>query len=177
VNKQVAIILGSESDLDAVKESKLPRILQESGIEPIVHALSAHRHSAKLKAVCDNLIRCRVRVFIAIVGKLPGLPGAIAATINEMDADHSDITKLPIVLGVQLSSSTAPAHTMLMPMASMPGGIDVATMGPDDDGLQNAALMATKLISLVDEDVATKAKQVRSKLREAKPPQLDLSLG
>ncbi len=77
------------------------------------------------------------------------LPGVIAA-----------ITPLPVI-GVPLSA-TLQGQDALLSIAQMPPGIPVATTGID--GAMNAAVLATRILALADENLATRYNAWRSNL-------------
>ena len=77
------------------------------------------------------------------------LPGVIAA-----------ITPLPVI-GVPLSA-TLQGQDALLSIAQMPPGIPVATTGID--GAMNSAVLATRILALADENLATRYNAWRSNL-------------
>lgn len=48
----IEIIVGSQSDLEILRESKLPGILNHAGVDWNLSILSAHRHSDELTDFC-----------------------------------------------------------------------------------------------------------------------------
>ncbi len=90
-----------------------------------------------------------IKVIIAGAGMAAALPGVIAA-----------ITPLPVI-GVPLSA-TLQGQDALLSIAQMPPGIPVATTGID--GAMNAAVLATRILALADENLATRYNAWRSNL-------------
>ena len=125
----VAIVLGSKSDLDKVRQSKLLTTLDGVGITWELSVISAHRNPA---ALCNFVVERRdhTLVFIGIAGMAAALPGAIASWVSGL---------VP-VLGVALSSSVLDGLDALLSEARMPSGCPVAVCGIDQAGLDNAAI-------------------------------------
>ena len=135
--KQVVIIVGSESDLHAINDSKMTEILNAMDISYEISAASAHRHGDELTSYCRQQLRLGTNVFIAVVGLSPGLPGAILAAINRTRP----------VIGVAVTSMGIPAHLMLPAIAIMPPDCPVAATGVDRQGLDNAAMLAAQIVA------------------------------
>ncbi len=145
---QVVIILGSESDLGIVKESKMLEVLDEIGVSWELSIISAHRNSEELQNYCMEKYKypCRGRadkdkdaeVFIGVAGMAAALPGVIA----------SHVRCCPVI-GVPLVSSDIPSGLdALYSMVRMPAGVPVAVPGIGKPGLYNAALLACQIIAL-----------------------------
>ena len=112
-------------------------------------AMSAHRTPDEVADFAREAQARGIKVIIAGAGMAAALPGVIAA-----------ITPLPVI-GVPLSA-TLQGQDALLSIAQMPPGIPVATTGID--GAMNAAVLATRILALADENLATRYNAWRSNL-------------
>ncbi len=147
MNAQVSIIMGSTSDLPVMK--KAADFLNDMEIPFEMLALSAHRTPDEVADFAREAQARGIKVIIAGAGMAAALPGVIAA-----------ITPLPVI-GVPLSA-TLQGQDALLSIAQMPPGIPVATTGID--GAMNAAVLATRILALADESLATRYNAWRSNL-------------
>ena len=147
MNAQVSIIMGSTSDLPVMK--KAADFLNDIEIPFEMLALSAHRTPDEVADFAREAQARGIKVIIAGAGMAAALPGVIAA-----------ITPLPVI-GVPLSA-TLQGQDALLSIAQMPPGIPVATTGID--GAMNAAVLATRILALADESLATRYNAWRSNL-------------
>jgi 5-(carboxyamino)imidazole ribonucleotide mutase len=134
---QVAIVVGSQSDLPQVEEAQ--KTLDRLGIECEVHVMSAHRTPERVREFALAAPGRGVKVVIAAAGMAAHLPGVIAAW-----------TTLPVI-GVPLARSALGGLDSLLSIAQMPPGVPVASVGID--GARNAALYAAAILALQDEAV------------------------
>lgn len=135
----VSIIMGSTSDLPVME--KAMKFLDEQEIPFEVNALSAHRTPDAVELFAKEAKDRGVKVIIAGAGMAAALPGVIAAS-----------TTLPVI-GVPIKGMLDGLDAMLS-IIQMPPGIPVATVGVN--GAMNAAILATEMIALADEQVATR---------------------
>lgn len=145
----VSIIMGSTSDLPVMK--KAAEFLDSMEIPFEMNALSAHRTPAEVEEFARNASSRGLKVIIAAAGMAAALPGVIAAS-----------TTLPVI-GVPLDATLGGKDAMLS-IIQMPPGIAVATVGIN--AAMNAAVLATQMIALTDEDVATRFAAYRNGLKE-----------
>ena len=143
----VSIIMGSTSDLPILK--KAADFLNDMEIPFEMLALSAHRTPDEVADFAREAQARGIKVIIAGAGMAAALPGVIAA-----------ITPLPVI-GVPLSA-TLQGQDALLSIAQMPPGIPVATTGID--GAMNSAVLATRILALADESLATRYNAWRSNL-------------
>ncbi len=129
----VSILMGSKSDLDAMKPAR--DVLTEHGVEHEVRVLSAHRTPDALFDYIASATERGVEVFIAGAGGAAHLPGVVAAK-----------TTLP-VLGVPIPSGHLLGLDALLAIVQMPKGIPVATFAVGSAGAGNAALFAIAILS------------------------------
>lgn len=137
---KVAIVMGSISDLDAVKPAI--KILKEMGIETEVRIISAHRTPDEAHEFACGALSRGVDVIIAAAGKAAHLGGVVAA-----------FTTLPVI-GLPIKSSTMDGLDSLLSMVQMPAGIPVACVAIG--GGLNAGLLAAQIVALKDSNVADK---------------------
>ena len=145
----VSIIMGSTSDLPMMK--KAADFLDSMEIPFEMNALSAHRTPAEVEEFARTAADRGLKVIIAAAGMAAALPGVIAAS-----------TTLPVI-GVPLDATLGGKDAMLS-IIQMPPGIAVATVGIN--AAMNAAVLATQMIALTDEDVARRFASYRSSLKE-----------
>ncbi len=136
---KVSIIMGSTSDLPVME--KACKFLNDLQIPFEVNALSAHRTPDAVEQFAKGAKERGIKVIIAGAGMAAALPGVIAAS-----------TTLPVI-GVPIKGMLDGLDAMLS-IIQMPPGIPVATVGVN--GAMNAAILATEMIALADEEVATK---------------------
>jgi len=131
---QVAILMGSKSDMEAMEKAE--RELSERGISSETRVMSAHREPDVVADYARNAKLRGIKVIIAGAGLSAALPGVVAA--------H---TELPVI-GVPLTSRTSVAGGLdaLLSIAQMPPGVPVACVGVDN--ARNAAVLAARILSL-----------------------------
>ena len=139
--------MGSTSDLPVMK--KAADFLNDMAVPFEMLALSAHRTPDEVADFAREAAERGVKVIIAGAGMAAALPGVIAA-----------ITPLPVI-GVPLSA-TLQGQDALLSIAQMPPGIPVATTGID--GAMNAAVLAVRILSLADTELAERYNTWRTAL-------------
>ncbi len=139
---QVAVLIGSESDYDAI-EGALD-ILKRFEIRFMLEVTSAHRTPERTVRLVRDFEDSGGEVLIAAAGMAAHLAGAVAA--------H---TVLPVI-GIPVGGSALNGLDALLSTVQMPKGIPVACMGIGKHGAVNAALLAVQILSL--KDAALKAK-------------------
>jgi 5-(carboxyamino)imidazole ribonucleotide mutase len=128
---RVAVIMGSDSDLDAMKPCI--ETLESFGVAIEVTIASAHRTPAHLEDTVKKFAAGGGEVVIAAAGGAAHLPGVIAS-----------MTLLPVI-GVPMKSSMLGLDSLLS-IVQMPAGVPVATVGVN--GAANAALLAVEILAL-----------------------------
>ena len=129
---KVALIMGSDSDFDAV--SGCAAVLKRFGVTCTVHVMSAHRTPEAVASFARGARDAGYEVLIAAAGKAAHLAGVIAG--------H---TTLPVI-GIPVQSSLMGGLDALLSTVQMPAGIPVATVA--GNGAENAAYLAAEMISL-----------------------------
>jgi 5-(carboxyamino)imidazole ribonucleotide mutase len=162
----VSIVMGSDSDLDIMREAA--KSLDEFGIAYEMDVTSAHRSPERTAEYAKNAAGRGVRVIIAGAGGAAHLAGVIAA--------H---TTLPVI-GVPIPSTSLNGMDSLLATVQMPAGIPVATVAIGKPGATNAGLLAAQIIGLSTADIATKLEGHKEKLAkgvEEKSRKLKTTLG
>ena len=143
---QVAIVMGSNSDLPVVKGAIDQ--LRNFGVEFEAHVISAHRTPCQAEAVAKGAKERGVKVIIAAAGKAAHLGGVIAA-----------YTTLPVI-ALPIRSSLMDGLDSLLSMVQMPTGIPVATVAVN--GADNAGILAVQMLALSDDGLAEKLEQFKT---------------
>ena len=147
---KVAIIFGSRSDTDKMKNAAL--CLKEFGIEYKAFVLSAHRVPEHLEKTIKYIENQNFEVIIAGAGLAAHLPGVIASK-----------TILPVI-GVPISASGLDGMDALLSIVQMPKPITVATVGINNS--YNAGMLAVEMLSLKYDSVRNKLIEYRKKMKE-----------
>ena len=140
MSKKVAVVIGSDSDLETMKPC-IAR-LQSFGISTEVRVISAHRTPAAAEQFASSALENGFGVVIAAAGKAAHLAGVLAA-----------YTTLPVI-GVPIKTSMMGGLDSLLSMVQIPKGIPVACVAVD--GADNAAILAAQMLALSDGDLAQK---------------------
>lgn len=140
MSKKVAVVMGSDSDLETMKPC-ISR-LRSFGIPVEVRVISAHRTPAAAEQFASGAREQGFGAIIAAAGKAAHLAGVLAA-----------YTTLPVV-GVPIKTSMMGGLDSLLSMVQMPKGIPVACVAVD--GADNAAILAAQMLALSDGDLADK---------------------
>ncbi|HJM13481.1 MAG TPA: 5-(carboxyamino)imidazole ribonucleotide mutase [Candidatus Thalassarchaeaceae archaeon] len=131
----VCVILGSKSDLPVCE--KCTGVLEELGVSHEVRVASAHRAPKYLEGVVAGAVESGCKVFIGMAGLSAALPGVIAS-----------LTHLPVI-GVPVGGKVP--FDSLLSVIQMPPGVPVAAVGVDRG--ENAAVLASQMLSLSDDDL------------------------
>ena len=151
---QVAIIMGSDSDLPVVEASF--SILESFGVKYTKNVMSAHRTPHDVMDLIKRSEENGCKVFIAAAGMAAHLAGAVAA--------HS--TKP--VIGIPIESGGMGGIDSLLSTAMMPPGVPVATVAVGKSGAKNSAILAVQILAISDDELAQKLNDYKSNMRE--PP-------
>ncbi|HET8793078.1 MAG TPA: 5-(carboxyamino)imidazole ribonucleotide mutase [Nitrososphaeraceae archaeon] len=129
---QVAIVMGSETDLKVMKDAA--ETLEYFGIKYEITILSAHRTPERMFEYASKAMENGIQVIIAGAGGSAHLPGMI-----------SSLTLIPVI-GVPIRSSSLEGLDSLLSIVQMPPGVPVATMAIN--GSKNAAILACQILSI-----------------------------
>lgn len=150
MSKKVAVIMGSDSDLDTMRPCM--KRLRAFGVPCEVHVISAHRTPAAAEAFASGAAGQGFGVIIAAAGKAAHLAGVLAA-----------YTTLPVI-GVPVKTSMMGGLDSLLSMVQMPKGIPVACVAVD--GADNAAILAVQMLALSDAALADKLAAFKREMAE-----------
>ena len=163
---QVSIVMGSDSDLDIMREAA--KALEDFGIAYEIDVTSAHRSPERTADFARKAAGRGVRVIIAGAGGAAHLAGVIAA--------H---TTLPVI-GVPIPSTPLNGMDSLLATVQMPAGIPVATVAIGKAGATNAGILAVQILGLSSESLARKLESLKETLVnsvEEKSRKLKITLG
>ncbi|MDB5227849.1 MAG: phosphoribosylaminoimidazole carboxylase, catalytic subunit [Bacteroidota bacterium] len=149
--KQVAIIMGSDSDAPVMQEAAA--VLKEFNIEFDYKVLSAHRTPLQAIDFAKNAAENGIKVIIAGAGGAAHLPGVVAA-----------LFPLPVI-GVPIQSKSLNGLDSLLSIVQMPSGIPVATVAIN--GAKNAGILAVQVLAAGDKELMQKVIDYKKKLEEA----------
>ena len=162
----VSIVMGSDSDLDIMREAA--KALEELGIEYEIDVTSAHRSPDRTADYARKAADRGIRVIIAGAGGAAHLAGVISA--------H---TTLPVI-GVPIPSTSLNGMDSLLATVQMPAGIPVATVAIGKPGATNAGILAAQILGLSNAGIAKKLDAHKEKLAngvEEKSRKLKITLG
>lgn len=148
--KKIAVVMGSDSDLEVVKKAK--DVLDQFGVECEMHIFSAHRTPDEAKDFAENARKNGFGAIIAAAGMAAHLAGAIAAN-----------TTLPVV-GIPIKAGAFSGLDALLSTVQMPSGIPVATVSVD--GAVNAGLLCVEMLAINDEELQQKLSDYRASAKQ-----------
>lgn len=147
-NPLVGIIMGSDSDLNVMKEAAA--VLEEFGISYEIKIVSAHRTPNLMAEYGMSAHKRGIKVIIAGAGGSAHLPGMIAS--------HSPLP----VIGVPVKSKSLDGLDSLLSIVQMPGGVPVAAVAIN--GAKNAGILAAQIIASSQPDLLEKIMQYKKNL-------------
>ena len=150
MEKKVAILLGSESDLKYVEASK--EYFEFFSIKHEVHILSAHRTPAKVAEFATNARTNGYSILIGAAGMAAHLAGALKA--------HSTLP----VLGVPLPGGILDGLDSLLAIVQMPPGIPVATVAIN--GSLNAGILCAQMLATGNSELFAKTEEYKENLKK-----------
>ena len=151
-NVQVAIIMGSDSDLPIVEASFA--VLDDFGVNYTKNVMSAHRTPHDVMELIKKSEDNGCQVFIAAAGMAAHLAGAVAA--------HSSKP----VIGIPIESGGMGGIDALLSTAMMPPGVPVATVAVGKSGAKNSAILAVQILATSDEDLSAKLREFKENMRK-----------
>lgn len=148
---QLAIIMGSDSDLSVMKEAAI--VCEEFNVPFQLTVVSAHRTPERMVEFAKNARSNGLKVIIAGAGGAAHLPGMVAS-----------LTSLPVI-GVPIKSSNSlEGFDSILSILQMPGGVPVATVALN--GAKNAALLALQILSTFDDSIAEKMDRYKEEMKK-----------
>lgn len=146
--KTIGIVMGSDSDWPVMRAAR--EICEEFDVPFEARVVSAHR-TPDLMADYGKTARQRgIGVIIAGAGGAAHLPGMLAA-----------YTTLPVI-GVPVESRKLKGIDSLLSIVQMPKGVPVATVAISNAA--NAALLALRMLSIYDDELAGKLEAYHHKM-------------
>jgi phosphoribosylaminoimidazole carboxylase PurE protein len=146
----VAIVMGSDSDLEVMNEAA--KALESFGIPYEIDVTSAHRAPRKTAEFARSAAGRGIKVIIAGAGGAAHLAGVIAAE-----------STLPVI-GVPIGSTSLQGMDSLLATVQMPAGIPVATVAVGKAGATNAGILAAQMLALSDKSLVGKLIAHKEKL-------------
>src|SRR6516162_1070182 len=141
--------MGSQSDWETMRHAGV--ILDELKIGYLARIVSAHRTPDRLVAFAKGAKAASFKVIIAGAGGAAHLPGMTAA-----------MTALP-VFGVPVLSKALSGMDSLLSIVQMPAGVPVGALAIGEAGAVNAALLASAVLALSDDNLAERLEAWRAK--------------
>lgn len=149
---EVGVIMGSTSDWETMKHAC--DILEELSVPFEKKVVSAHRTPDLMFQYAEGARERGIKVIIAGAGGAAHLPGMVAAK-----------TTLPVI-GVPVQSKALNGMDSLLSIVQMPGGVPVATVAIGKAGAINAGLLAAQILSVTDNELASRLKERRQRIEE-----------
>ena len=147
----VSVIMGSQSDWQTMKYAS--KILKTFKVAHEIKIISAHRTPKRMFEFAENAEKRGIKIIIAGAGGAAHLPGVMAA-----------FTPLPIIGVPCRSSISIDGWDSILSILQMPPGIPVATVGLDAS--LNAAILASQMIGVGDEDIMKRVIAYKESLKE-----------
>ena len=148
---QVAIIMGSDSDLPAMQPAA--DVLKAFGIDFELSIVSAHRTPLRMVDYALKAKERGLKVIIAGAGGAAHLPGMLAS-----------LTTLPVI-GVPIKSSNSiDGWDSILSILQMPSGVPVATVSLN--GAKNAGILAVSILGAFDESISVKLQSFKKSLEK-----------
>ncbi|MEW5853959.1 MAG: 5-(carboxyamino)imidazole ribonucleotide mutase [Myxococcota bacterium] len=144
----VGIIMGSDSDLETMREAA--NVLDEFAIPHELRVVSAHRTPRDMMAYAETAHTRGLRVIIAGAGGAAHLPGMVAA-----------ISPLPVI-GVPVLSRTLQGVDSLLSIVQMPSGVPVATVAIG--AARNAGILAVQMLSVSQPELQQRVIEFKQKM-------------
>lgn len=148
--KKVAVIMGSDSDLEVVKKGL--KVLDEFNVEYEARVISAHRTPYIAIDFASKAKEEGFEVIIAAAGKAAHLAGVLAG-----------VTTLPVI-GIPIKTSLMGGLDSLLSIVQMPKGVPVATVAVDAS--ENAALLAIQIMAIKEESLSNALIQYKEKMKQ-----------
>jgi len=149
----VSVIMGSDSDLDVMKETMY--LLRKFDISYEPKILSAHRSPKMTVEFANAAEKKGVKIIIAGAGAAAHLAGVVASC-----------TTLPVI-GVPMDTKALKGIDSLLSTVQMPSGVPVATVAIGKSGAKNAAILAAEILALSDSSLRKKLKIFKRELAGA----------
>jgi len=147
---EVAIIMGSDSDLPTMREAALA--LDRFGVAYDMAVISAHRTPKEMSHFAETAAERGLKVIIAGAGGAAHLPGMVAA--------H---TELPVI-GVPVPIGHMNGQDALWSIVQMPKGVPVATVAIGN--AWNAGILAVQILASGQPKLQEALRTYKAELRD-----------
>jgi 5-(carboxyamino)imidazole ribonucleotide mutase len=147
----VGIIMGSDSDLPVMKETK--EVLDSFGVPNEITIVSAHRTTKRMVDYAISAKKRGIDIIIAGAGGAAHLPGMVAS-----------LTSLPVI-GIPIKTKSLSGLDSLLSIAQMPAGVPVATVAIN--GAMNAGILACQILAINDPNIARRINEHKHKLKSS----------
>jgi 5-(carboxyamino)imidazole ribonucleotide mutase len=151
MNKDVAIVMGSSSDLKVMEDAA--KVLDELNVGYEIDIVSAHRTPQKMFDFARDAHKKGIKVIIAGAGGAAHLPGMIAS-----------ITPLPVIGVPVKSSNSIDGWDSVLSILQMPSGVPVATVALD--GARNAGILAAQILGAQQPEILNRIISFKKNLEE-----------
>lgn len=149
MKSQVAVIMGSQSDLKIMQEAA--EALKMLGIAYEMTIVSAHRTPDRMRSFAIEAKDRGIKVIIAGAGGAAHLPGMVAS-----------YTTLPVI-GVPIKSSNSiDGWDSVLSILQMPGGVPVATVALN--GAKNAGILAAQILATHDNNLTERLETYKKQM-------------
>ena len=149
----VSVIMGSESDLAVMEETRSTLTALQVPHETLL--VSAHRTPDWMYEFARDAEGRGIQVIIAAAGGAAHLPGMISA-----------LTLVP-VLGVPIPATALNGVDALLSIVQMPAGVPVGTLAIGKPGAANAGLLAAQMLARHDSALRERLLAYRQERRDA----------
>jgi len=146
----VGIVMGSDSDLETMKESTTT--LEKFGIGYEVNIISAHRTPQRAHEYASTAETRGLEVIIAAAGGAAHLAGVVAAW-----------TVLPVI-GVPMQTPISGGLDSLLSTVQMPSGVPVACVATGKAGAKNSAILAAQILGVKYPNLREKLKAFKEQI-------------
>jgi 5-(carboxyamino)imidazole ribonucleotide mutase len=144
----VGVIMGSDSDLPIMNESK--EILDSFGVANEITIVSAHRTAKRMVHYATTAKKRGIEIIIAGAGGAAHLPGMVAS-----------LTPVPVI-GVPIKTKSLDGLDSLLSVVQMPPGVPVATVAIN--GARNAGILACQILGIKYPSIAISIEKYKREL-------------
>lgn len=150
-NKEITIIMGSQSDMPIMSDAA--KVIDDFGLSYEMNIVSAHRTPEHMFSYASSAYEKGFRIIIAGAGGAAHLPGMVAS-----------LSTLPVI-GVPLrSKNSLDGWDSILSILQMPTGIPVATVALNQ--AKNAALLAIRILAISNTKLAEQMQKFMAKQRD-----------
>ena len=151
MSAQVAIIMGSSSDLNIMKDAA--EVLKKLNVSYEINIVSAHRTPERMFDFAKEAASRGIKVIIAGAGGAAHLPGMVAS-----------LTALPVI-GVPIKSSNSiDGWDSLLSICQMPNGVPDGIVAVNAE--QNAGILAAQILGTSNDSLYKSLCSFKEELKE-----------